>query len=308
MHVPDGFINAPVSAASALISLGTIWAYIRNAKNLVADRLIALTGMMAALIFVLQMINFPIAAGTSGHLLGGALAVVVLGPSLGIICISIVVVIQSLLFADGGLSALGVNLLNMAVVTSLIGWITISTWKKLFGESYSSTISGSFIAGLLSVVFSSIAFVLEYSLGGTVAVPLGSVLIAMVSSHLLIGIGEGIITALIVSLLLRVRSDLVYVNKNTDQSNKITSLYGLFILLILVLTLITPYASSSPDGLESVAESFGFNEDAGIVLFLEDYGFENINNNFLSTVLSAVLGIVVIVGLFNIFIKIKNRN
>jgi len=308
MHVPDGFINAPVSAASGLISLGTIWAYIRNAKNLVADRLIALTGMMSALIFVLQMINFPIAAGTSGHLLGGSLAVVVLGPSLGIICISIVVVIQSLLFADGGLSALGVNLLNMAVVTSLIGWITISTWKKLFGESYSSTISGSFIAGLLSVVFSSIAFVLEYSLGGTVAVPLGSVLIAMVSSHLLIGIGEGIITALIVSLLLRVRSDLVYVNKNTEQSSKVTSFYGLFILLILVLTLITPYASSSPDGLESVAESFGFNEDAGIVLFLEDYGIENINNNFLSTVLSAVLGIVVIVGLFNIFIKVKNRN
>ena len=137
-------------------------------------------------------------------------------------------------------------------------------------------------------------------MGGTVAVPLGSVLIAMVSSHLLIGIGEGIITALIVSLLLRVRSDLVYVNKNTDKSNKVTSFYGLFILLILILTLITPYASSSPDGLESVAESFGFNEDAGVVLFLEDYGFENINNNFLSTVLSAVLGIVVIVGLFNI--------
>ena len=308
MHVPDGFINAPVSAASGLISLGTIWAYIRNAKNLVADRLIALTGMMSALIFVLQMINFPIAAGTSGHLLGGSLAVVVLGPSLGIICISIVVVIQSLLFADGGLSALGVNLLNMAVVTSLIGWIAISTWKKLFGESYSSIISGSFIAGLLSVVFSSIAFVLEYSLGGTVAVPLGSVLIAMVSSHLLIGIGEGIITALIVSLLLRVRSDLVYVNKNTEQGNKVTSFYGLFILLILILTLITPYASSSPDGLESVAESFGFNEDAGIVLFLDDYGIENINNNFLSTVLSAVLGIIVIVGLFNIFIKVKNRN
>ena len=116
------------------------------------------------------------------------------------------------------------------------------------------------------------------------------------------------ITALIVSLLLRVRSDLVYVNKNTDKSNKVTSFYGLFILLILILTLITPYASSSPDGLESVAESFGFNEDVGIVLFLEDYGIENINNNFLSTVLSAVLGIVVIVGLFNIFIKVKNRN
>jgi cobalt/nickel transport system permease protein len=196
----------------------------------------------------------------------------------------------------------------MAVVTSLIGWIVISTWKKLFNGSYSSIISGSFIAGLLSVVFSSIAFVLEYAIGGTVAVPLGSVLIAMVSSHVLIGIGEGIITGLIVSLLLRVRSDLVYVNQNKEIKNNATSFYGIFILLILLLTLITPYASSSPDGLESVAESYGFNEESGIVLFLDDYGITNINNNFLSTVLSAVLGIVVIVGLFNIYIKVKNKN
>ena len=196
----------------------------------------------------------------------------------------------------------------MAVVTSLIGWLVISTWKKLFNESYSSIISGSFIAGLLSVVFSSIAFVLEYAIGGTVAVPLGSVLIAMVSSHVLIGIGEGIITGLIVSLLLRVRSDLVYVNQNKEIKNNTTSFYGIFILLILLLTLITPYASSSPDGLESVAESYGFNEESGIVLFLDDYGITNINNNFLSTVLSAVLGIVVIVGLFNIYIKVKNKN
>ena len=308
MHVPDGFINAPVSAATGLISLGTIWAYIRSAKNLVADRLIALTGMMSALIFVLQMINFPIAAGTSGHLLGGALAVIVLGPSLGIICIAIVVVIQSLLFADGGLSALGVNLLNMAVVTSVIGWIAISTWKRVFNESYSSIISGSFVAGLLSVVFSSIAFVLEYAIGGTVAVPLGNVLIAMISSHLLIGIGEGVITALIVSLLLRVRSDLVYVNQNKNQNDKVTSFYGLFIILILSLTLLTPYASSSPDGLESVAETYDFNEESGIILFLDDYGIKNINNNFLSTVLSAVLGVVVIVAIFNIYLKVKNKN
>ncbi len=308
MHVPDGFINAPVSAATGLISLGTIWAYIRSAKNLVADRLIALTGMMSALIFVLQMINFPIAAGTSGHLLGGALAVIVLGPSLGIICIAIVVVIQSLLFADGGLSALGVNLLNMAVVTSVIGWIAISTWKKIFNESYSSIISGSFVAGLLSVVFSSIAFVLEYAIGGTVAVPLGNVLIAMISSHLLIGIGEGVITALIVSLLLRVRSDLVYVNQNKNQNDKATSFYGLFIILILSLTLLTPYASSSPDGLESVAETYDFNEESGIILFLDDYGIKNINNNFLSTVLSAVLGVVVIVAIFNVYLKVKDKN
>ena len=307
MHVPDGFINAPVSIGTGVISFATLWAYIRSAKSLVADKLIALTGMMSALIFVLQMINFPIAAGTSGHLLGGALAVIVLGPNLGIICISIVVVIQSLLFADGGLSALGVNVLNMAIITSLVGWLTISSWKKLFGEANISIISGSIVAGILSVVFSSIAFVFEYALGGTVSVPLGSVLIAMVSSHLLIGLGEGVITALIVSLLLRVRSDLIYIKANKDRNNNKSSFYGLFIFLLLCLTLITPYASSSPDGLESVAGDFGFSEDSGIVLLLEDYGISGVNNDFLSTALSAVLGVVVVIGVSNIVLKYRKN-
>ena len=306
MHVPDGFINAQVSAATGIISLGTLWAYIRNAKNLVADKLIALTGMMSALIFVLQMINFPIAAGTSGHLLGGALAVIVLGPSLGVICISIVVVIQSLLFADGGLSALGVNVLNMAIITSLTGWFTITLWKKLFGESQFTLISGSVIAGLLSVVFSSIAFVLEYAIGGTVSVPLGNVLIAMISTHLLIGLGEGIITALIVSLLLRVRSDLVYVNSKKNKSNTLSTSYGVLSALILSLTLVTPYASSSPDGLESVASDFGFEETDGVVLLLEDYGISSINNNFVSTTLSALLGVLAIAGLGTLFFRNKS--
>ena len=307
MHVPDGFINAQVSIGSGIVSFATLWAYVKNAENLVADKLIALTGMMSALIFVLQMINFPIAAGTSGHLLGGALAVVVLGPHLGIICISIVVVIQSLLFADGGLSALGINVFNMAIVTSLVGWLVITSWKKLFGEANISIISGSIVAGLLSVIFSSIAFVFEYALGGTVAVPLSSVLLAMLSTHLLIGLGEGIITALIVSLLLRVRSDLVYVKTNEHISNNTSSIYGLFILLLLCFTLITPYASSSPDGLESVAENFGFLETDGLVLFLNDYGISGLNNSFLSTIISAVLGIVVVVGISNVFLKFQKR-
>ena len=306
MHVPDGFINAQVSVATGVISLGTLWAYVRNAKNLVADKLIALTGMMSALIFVLQMINFPIAAGTSGHLLGGALAVIVLGPSLGIICISIVVVIQSLLFADGGLSALGVNVLNMAIITSLTGWLTITFWKKLFGDSQFTLISGSVIAGLLSVVFSSIAFVMEYAIGGTVSVPLGSVLIAMISTHLFIGLGEGIITALIISLLLRVRSDLVYANTKKNKSNNLSTSYGIFIVLILSLTLITPYASSSPDGLESVASNFGFEETDGVVLLLEDYGISSVNNNFVSTILSALLGVLSIAGLSTLFFRKKS--
>ena len=157
MHVPDGFMNVPMSAATGLISFGTLWTYIRSAKDLIADKFIALTGMMSALIFVLQMINFPIAAGTSGHLLGGALAVIVLGPRLGLICLSVVVIIQSLLFADGGLSALGVNVLNMAIVTSATSWFIVKYWIKLIGKNKTSIVSVSVLAGILSVVFSSIA-------------------------------------------------------------------------------------------------------------------------------------------------------
>ena len=147
---------------------------------------------------------------------------------------------------------------------------------------------------------------MEYAIGGTVSVPLGSVLIAMISTHLFIGLGEGVITALIISLLLRVRSDLVYANTKKDKSNNLSTSYGIFIVLILSLTLITPYASSSPDGLESVASNFGFEETDGVVLLLEDYGISSVNNNFISTILSALLGILSIAGLSTLFFRKKS--
>ena len=303
MHVPDGFINASVSAATGVISFGTLWAYIRSASYLIADKFIALTGMMTALIFVLQMINFPVAAGTSGHLLGGALAVIVLGPRLGLICLSVVVIIQSLLFADGGLSALGINVMNMAIVTSVTAWVVVKYWIKFIGKTSSSLIIVSVLSGIVSVVFSSIAFMVQYILGGTISIPVGTVLIAMISVHFLIGLGEGVITALIVGLLIRVRPDLIYAYDREDKNTRAVSFYGLFIMLILLLSLITPFASSSPDGLESVAEEFGFQETDGIVLLLEDYGISTINNNFVSTFLSALLGIASIAIITAMFMK-----
>ena len=302
MHVPDGFMNVTMSAATGVISFGTLWAYVRSAKDLIADKFIALTGMMSALIFVLQMINFPVAAGTSGHLLGGALAVIVLGPRLGLICLSVVVIIQSLLFADGGLSALGVNVLNMAIVTSATSWFIVKYWIKFIGKNKTSIVTVSVLAGILSVVFSSIAFTIQYAIGGTISIPVGTVLIAMVTTHLIIGLGEGVITALIITLLMRVRPDLVYAFDRNDKNTTKVSFYGLFIILILLLSLVTPFASSSPDGLESVAEEFGFTQTDGIVLLLDDYGISAINNNFVSTVLSALLGITVVSIMFNLII------
>ena len=303
MHVPDGFMNVPMSAATGLISFGTLWAYIRSAKDLIADKFIALTGMMSALIFVLQMINFPIAAGTSGHLLGGALAVIVLGPRLGLICLSVVVIIQSLLFADGGLSALGVNVLNMAIVTSATSWFIVKYWIKFIGKNKTSIVSVSVLAGILSVVFSSIAFTIQYAIGGTISIPVGTVLLAMVTTHFVIGFGEGIITALIITLLIRVRPDLIYAYERIDENTTKVSFYGLFIILILLLSLVTPFASSSPDGLESVAEEFGFTQTDGVILLLDDYGISAVNNNFISTVLSALLGVTVLAVMFNLIIS-----
>jgi cobalt/nickel transport system permease protein len=303
MHVPDGFMNVTMSAATGVISFGTLWAYIRSAKDLVADKFIALTGMMSALIFVLQMINFPIAAGTSGHLLGGALAVIVLGPRLGLICLSVVVIIQSLLFADGGLSALGVNVLNMAIVTSATSWFIVKYWIKFIGKNKTSIVSVSVLAGILSVVFSSIAFTIQYAIGGTISIPVGTVLLAMVTTHFIIGFGEGVITALIVTLLIRVRPDLIYAYERSDENTTKVSFYGLFIILILLLSLVTPFASSSPDGLESVAEEFGFTQTDGIVLLLDDYGISAVNNDFISTVLSALLGVIVLAIMFNLIIS-----
>ncbi len=303
MHVPDGFMNVTMSAATGVISFGTLWAYIRSAKDLIADKFIALTGMMSALIFVLQMINFPIAAGTSGHLLGGALAVIVLGPRLGLICLSVVVIIQSLLFADGGLSALGVNVLNMAIVTSATSWFIVKYWIKFIGKNKTSIVSVSVLAGILSVVFSSIAFTIQYAIGGTISIPVGTVLLAMVTTHFVIGFGEGVITALIITLLIRVRPDLIYAYERSDENTTKVSFYGLFIILILLLSLVTPFASSSPDGLESVAEEFGFTQTDGIVLILDDYGISAVNNDFISTVLSALLGVTVLAIMFNLIIS-----
>ena len=303
MHVPDGFMNVTMSAATGVISFGTLWAYIRSAKDLIADKFIALTGMMSALIFVLQMINFPIAAGTSGHLLGGALAVIVLGPRLGLICLSVVVIIQSLLFADGGLSALGVNVLNMAIVTSATSWFIVKYWIKFIGKNKTSIVSVSVLAGILSVVFSSIAFTIQYAIGGTISIPVGTVLLAMVTTHFIIGFGDGIITALVITLLIRVRPDLIYAYERSDENTTKVSVFGLFIILILLLSLVTPFASSSPDGLESVAEEFGFTQTDGLVLLLDDYGISAVNNDFISTVLSALLGVTVLAIMFNLIIS-----
>ncbi|HYN56381.1 MAG TPA: energy-coupling factor ABC transporter permease [Motilibacterales bacterium] len=214
MHMPDGFINAPVAGAAGLVAIAGIGIALRGATKELDEKTAPMAGLVAVFIFAAQMLNFPVAAGTSGHLLGGALAAILIGPYTGALAVSIVIIIQALLFADGGLTALGLNVINMAFVTVLAAWPVFRLLARFLPKSRGAWVGAAFVAGLLSVPASALAFTLEYAIGGTGIFAVETVLAAMVATHVLIGIGEGVITALTVGAVLAVRPDLVYGVRN----------------------------------------------------------------------------------------------
>lgn len=210
MHIPDGFVGAPVSIAAGAVAIGGVAIALRQAEK---DDLAArtpMTGLVAAFIFAAQMLNFPVASGTSGHLLGGLLAAVLVGPWLGSLAVSTVLVVQCLLFADGGVSALGLNIVNMAFVATFIGYGLFVAARRLLPATRTSVLAATAIAALASVLLAAVAFTIEYALGGNGAASLHAVAAAMGGVHFLIGIGEAVITALTVGAVLSSRPDLVY--------------------------------------------------------------------------------------------------
>lgn len=210
MHVPDGFLSAGVSVATGVASAGGIGYSLMRAKESLSDRLAPMAGLVAAFVFAVQMLNFPVAAGTSGHLLGGALACIMVGPWAGTIAVAIVLVVQALLFADGGLTALGTNILLISIIPGWSGLAIFFGIRKFLPAGRGSVVTASFVAALLSVVIAAFAFVLLYAIGGSGNAPVSTVLAAMLSVHFLVGIGEGLITAMTVGAVVAVRPDLVY--------------------------------------------------------------------------------------------------
>ena len=210
MHAPDGFIDAPTSIAMGALAAGGVGLALRKAGADLDEKRVPLAGLVSAFIFAVQMLNFPVAGGTSGHLMGGVLAAVLLGPWVGSLCVTVVVVVQALLFADGGLTALGFNVVNMALVTALGGYLVFVGLRKVLPKTRSGVVVASGIAAGVSVVLTSLAFSLEYAIGGTGGASVATVTTSMVSVHVLIGIGEGIITALTVGAVLASRPDLVW--------------------------------------------------------------------------------------------------
>jgi cobalt/nickel transport system permease protein len=210
VHVPDGFLDAPTSVATGVVAAIGVGLALKRARQELDDKTAPLAGLVATFIFATQMLNFPVASGTSGHLLGGALAAVLVGPATGLLCMSTVFLVQCLLFADGGITALGTNILLMGMVTVVVGWAVFRVVQTVLPKRISMVAPAAAAAALISVPVASLAFVGLYAVGGAVDIPLGSLATAMVGVHTLIGIGEAAITFLAVGSIAAVRPDLVY--------------------------------------------------------------------------------------------------
>ncbi len=210
MHIPDGLIDGGTSLAGGAIAAGGVALCLRRTAQLLDDHQVPMVGLTAAYVFAAQMINFPVAGGTSGHLLGGVLAAVLVGPWAGALAVTVVLIIQAFLFADGGLLAMGLNVVNMALVGALAGYAIFVAFRAVLPRTNGALVFAAGIAAALAPVMAAIAFTLEYALGGNGAASVGTVATAVIGVHVLIGIGEGVITAMTVSTVLATRPDLVH--------------------------------------------------------------------------------------------------
>ncbi|MDQ4102179.1 MAG: energy-coupling factor ABC transporter permease [Actinomycetota bacterium] len=215
MHMSDGIVNAPTSAVFGLLAAAGLGYSLYRSGDDLDDRTAPMAGLVAAFIFAVQMINFPVLPGVSGHLLGGALAAILVGPWLGALCVGIVLLVQALLFADGGLTALGTNITNMALIGTLVGFGVAILLRRLAIRSRAGLITVAFVSALVNTVVASLGFVMEYTIGGTGGASLATVAVSIIGVHILIGVGEGIITALTVGAVASARPDLVYLLRSS---------------------------------------------------------------------------------------------
>ena len=221
MHIPDGFIDLPTSAAFAALAAGGIAASLKGATKSLDEKTAPLAGLTATFIFAVQMLNFPVAAGTSGHLFGSVLAAVLVGPYVATLALSVVLLLQALLFADGGLTAAGLNVFNLALIGVWVGYGAFLLVKKVLPKNKPSITTAAAIAAFISVPAAVVAFVVQYAIGANSTFSVTAVFTGMMGTHLLIGIGEAIITAFAVTAVMASRPDLVYGYRGAKQQLEI---------------------------------------------------------------------------------------
>jgi cobalt/nickel transport system permease protein len=294
MHIPDGFLTSTVSVLLWLVSMLVIGYVLKRVGKDLGERQVPLMGVLAAAIFAGQMLNFAVAGGTSGHLMGAALATILLGPMAAVLVMTTVVAVQALIFQDGGLVVLGANLFNMAIVGVAISYMAWRTIRPLGGNRRWALYAAGFLAAWLSVEFSALAVALELALSGTS--PASLAIPAMAGVHALIGIGEGLITVGALAFIASARPDLIEAGAAPQSGSRFAWLLGLAFAVVLAVA--SPLASAQPDGLEWVAKQQGFLQAARDPLFriLPDYVFPGLSNTALATILASVLGILIVFG------------
>jgi cobalt/nickel transport system permease protein len=291
LHIPDGFLNLIISLVfwvATLIMVGL--AVVKTNKSL-GEKQVPLMGVMAAFIFAAQMLNFPVAGGTSGHFLGGALAAIVLGPWAGILVMTAVVSVQALLFQDGGLLVMGANIFNMGILTAVIGF---GIYRMVSGQKRGIRLAVAGLSAWIATMAAALLTTLQLWLSGTSRLEI--VFPAMMGVHALIGLGEALITVAAIGFIEQTRPDLLSSEKTASAGGSGWVIAGLIVTLIAVL--ISPLASGNPDGLERVAEDIGFLDqglDAPYQL-LPDYTIPFFGETELSTILAGVIGALIVFG------------
>jgi len=297
MHIPDGFLNVAIAVICWVMTVAGLGVALWRSGKTLGPRQVPLMGVLAAFIFAAQMLNFTVAGGTSGHLIGGALAAILLGPWAAVLTMTTVVSIQALVFQDGGLLVMGANILNMAIIAPLVAYGVYRGVMALAGGRRWGLFAGGFAAAWLSVVVAAVATSIQLAFSGTSL--LGVALPAMAGVHVLIGIGEGLITVGALAFVTAARRDLLEVS---DKPVRGLGWAAIGLAIALVVTLFAPLASEHPDGLERVAEDLGFidlAQDAPYEI-IPDYALPGVSEGSpAATILAGIVGVLVvaIVGL-----------
>jgi len=295
MHIPDGFLDTKTAVAAGALAAGALGLALRQARAHLPPRRVPLLGLAAAFVFAAQMVNFPVAGGTSGHLIGAVLAAVLLGPSAAVIVISAVLIVQCLMFADGGISALGANIFNMAVLGGVGGWAIYHLVSRAVKGLFGRVLAAAF-AAWCSTVMASVACAGELASSHTVRFSV--VLPAMAGIHMLIGVGEALITALVLVAIARARPELLQPDEATEPRRSYGAVvaYGGLIALGLAL-FVSPLASRWPDGLDKTAEVLGFKDKTAAPVLpapIPDYEVAGIHWSTLGTAIAGAVGTIVV--------------
>ncbi|MCA9936034.1 MAG: PDGLE domain-containing protein [Ardenticatenaceae bacterium] len=301
LHIPDGFLSLPISVVSWAITLVLLYFAVRNAQQVLDERLVPLAGIMAAFIFAGQMLNFPVAGGTSGHFIGATLAAIVLGPWVGLLAMTAVISLQALLFQDGGLVVMGANILIMGIVPTFVGY---GLYQLLRNQSRGVMLVGTAVASWVSIEMAALITALLIGFSGTsafnVAVP------AMLGVHALVGIGEALITVAAISFIQRTRPQILAEGSVAGSGRWVVA--GL--VIALVVTLFAPLASASPDGLEWVAGEHGFLQTAKDAPYqiLPDYTIPFLGESGFSTIVAGIVGVLLVMGITYLLGRLLQRH